>query len=102
MIIALAAVEFARGPADDLVPVSDHPEFQPGVTGIVLWGRPHAGSVRAAIGADVDQIKALPALSALGCGEVLQQYERWPVPAGKLNSDVPGGLSDGGWETGFG
>lgn len=87
-----------------MVPVSGHPELQPGVTGIVLRSRPDAGPARAAIGANADQIQALPALPALpalGRRVVLQQYERWPVPAGELGPDMPGGLSDGGCETGF-
>jgi len=53
-VIVLAEVELTDGPADDLVPVSGHPEFQSGVTGIVLRGRPHPGPVRAAVSADAD------------------------------------------------
>ena len=33
---AVTPIEPARGPADDLVPVSGHPQFQPGVTRILL------------------------------------------------------------------
>jgi len=35
------------GPADDLVPVTGHPPFQPGVTRVLPRGRPYSGPVRA-------------------------------------------------------
>src|SRR6201987_2661566 len=57
-----APVEVARRPADDLVPVSGHPHLQPGVPGTVLRRRPDAQPVRAAIGADVDQVEGLHVL----------------------------------------
>src|ERR1700750_1671914 len=95
-------VEFTHGPADDLVPVSRHPEFQSGVTGIVLRGRPHAGPVRAAFSADADQVEGLHALAELGCKVMLEQHEVVPLPAGQHSPDAPGGLGDGGCEASLG
>jgi hypothetical protein len=43
--------------------------------GIVLSCRPDAGPVRAAIGADADQIEGLRTLAELGRGIVLEQHE---------------------------
>src|SRR5271165_1452803 len=54
-ILVLAPVERARGLADDLVPAGSHPELQLGIARVVFRGRPHAGPVRAAIGAGTDQ-----------------------------------------------
>src|SRR5512140_3285181 len=47
LVVPLASVELARGPADDPVPVGGHPQLQPSVTGIVLRGRPDPRPVRA-------------------------------------------------------
>ena len=52
---------------------------RPDVTGIHFRGRPYAGPVRAAVGADADQIKCLRALPAFGRGVVLKQHEVRPV-----------------------
>src|SRR5260370_10787998 len=62
------------------MPVSGHQEPQPSVTGVLLRGRPHARPVRAAVGADADQIESLDAFAGLGCREPL---ELWlPAPRG--------------------
>jgi hypothetical protein len=87
--LVLARVEPARGLGDDLVSVNRHPQFEPGVTGIVLGGRPHGQPVRAVAGADADQVEGLRALAGLGRGVVLEQHERGPVPAGELGPDLP-------------
>src|SRR5947208_361479 len=42
-VSAVTPIEPARGPAGDLVPVTGHPPFQPGVTRVLLRGRPDAG-----------------------------------------------------------
>ena len=47
--LVLARIEPASRPVDDLVPVSGHPQLQPGVTRVLLRGRPNAGPVRAAV-----------------------------------------------------
>ena len=65
---ALAPVERARGPVNDLVPVSGHPQLLPGMTGIVRRGRPHAGPVRAPVSADADQVQGLHSLPNPGAG----------------------------------
>ena len=84
------------------MPVSGHPELQPRVTGMLLSSRPHAGPVRAAIGADADQVEGLHAFSGFGREVVFEQHDRPPVRAGELGPDVPGGLRDGGGPAGFG
>jgi hypothetical protein len=66
--LVLARVEPARWLADDLVPVNRHPDFEPGVTRILLCGRPHAQPVRAAVGADADQVEGLRAFPASSAG----------------------------------
>src|SRR5271165_5844708 len=63
---------------------------------VVFRGRPHAGPVRAAIGAGTDQIQGLHALAELGREVMLEQHDGGPVPAGELGPDEPGGLGDGG------
>lgn len=82
--------------------VADHPQFQPGMVGIVLLYRPDAGPVRASIGACADQVEGLPALTGLGREIVLEQYDGGPVPAGEPGPDPPGGLTDRGCEAGLG
>ena len=76
--LVLARVEPARGLADDLVPVNRHPQFEPGVTGMLLGGRPHGQPVRAAVGADAGHVEGIRALPGLGCQAVLEQHERGP------------------------
>jgi hypothetical protein len=61
--------------AYDLVPVSGHPQFQPGVTGILLRGRPHAQPVGAAVGAETDQVEGLSTFTGLGCRVMLEEHE---------------------------
>jgi hypothetical protein len=98
----LASVELARGPADDPVPVSGHPEFQPGMTRIFRRGRPHAGPVRAAIGADPDQIKGSPyprRPQAQGSARAARRRTR---TYGEPGPDVPGGLGDRGCQASLG
>src|SRR5439155_11843782 len=90
-----AIIEPARGPADDLVPVSGHPQFQPGVTRVLLRGRPYAGPVRAPVSADADQVQGLHALAGPGRGVVLEQHERGPVSARQAGPDPPGRFGDG-------
>jgi hypothetical protein len=51
----LAEIEPARWLVDDPVTGGGHPEFEPGVTGIVLRGRPDPGPVWLAIGVDADE-----------------------------------------------
>ena len=80
-VIVVRPIEPARGPADDLVPVPGHPPFQPGVTRVLLRGRPYAGPVRAPVSADADQVQGLHALAGPGRGVVLEQHEAAPVPA---------------------
>jgi hypothetical protein len=87
---ALTPAGPARWPADNLIAVAGHPELEPSVTGIVLRRRPHAGPVRAAVGADADQVYVL------GCKVVLEQHEGRPVPAGEPGPDLAGGPGDGG------
>jgi len=99
--LVLARVEPARGLADDPVPVNRHPQFEPGVTGIVLCGRPHAQPVRAAA-ADADQVEGLRAFGVLGCQVMLEQHERGPVPAGEHGPDRPRRLGDRGRRVGIG
>ena len=65
-----AIIEPARRPADDLVPVSGHPQFQPGVTRVLFRGRPYAGPVRAPVSADAGQVQGLHALAGLRRGVV--------------------------------
>ena len=65
-----AIIEPARRPADDLVPVSGHPPFQPGVTRVLFRGRPYAGPVRAPVSADAGQVQGLHALAGLRRGVV--------------------------------
>lgn len=72
------------------------------MTGILLRGRPHPQPLRAAVGADADQIEGLRAFPILGRWVVLEQHERWPVPAAELGPDLPGGLSDLGRGAGLG
>jgi hypothetical protein len=48
--LALPPAGPAGRAAEDLIAVAGHPEPGPGVTGIVLRRRPHAGPVRAAVG----------------------------------------------------
>ena len=55
-VSVVTPIEPARGPAGDLVPVSGHPPFQPGVTRVLLRGRPYPGPVRAPVSADADQV----------------------------------------------
>jgi hypothetical protein len=100
--LVLARVEPARGLADDLMPVSRHPQFEPGVPGILLVGRPHGQPVRAAVGADAGQVEGLRAVPGLGCRMVLGQHERGAVPAGELGPDLPGRLGDRGRWAGLG
>jgi hypothetical protein len=69
---------------------------------MLLSSRPHAGPVRAAIGADADQVEGLHAFSGFGREVVFEQHDRPPVRAGELPPDVPGGLGDGGGLAGFG
>ena len=83
-------------------PVNRHPQFEPGMTGILLGGRPHAQPVRAAVGADADQVEGLPAFPGLGRRVMLEQHERGPVPAGELGPDLPGRLGDRGRRAGLG
>ena len=89
-VIVVTPIEPARGPADDLVPVSGHPPFQPGVTRVLLRGRPYAGPVRAPVSADADQVQGLHALAGLRRGVVLEQHEAGPVPASQAGPDPPG------------
>src|SRR2546429_298495 len=91
-----AIIEPARRPADDLVPVSGHPQFQPGVTRVLFRGRPYAGPVRAPVSADADQVQGLHALAGPGRGVVLEQHEGGPVSARQAGPDPPGRFSDGG------
>ena len=58
-VSVITPIEPARGPADDLVPVSGHPPFQPGVTRVLLRSWPYAGPVRALVSADADQVEDL-------------------------------------------
>lgn len=92
----------ARGLAGDPAPVNRHPQFKPGVRGIVLWGRPHAQPVRAASGAGADQVEGLRALPGLGCRVMLEEHEEGPVPASELGPDLPGRLGDRGRRAGLG
>jgi hypothetical protein len=48
------------------------------VAGILLRGRPDAQPVRAAVGADPDQVQGLYAFAGLGCQVMLEQHERGP------------------------
>jgi hypothetical protein len=100
--LVLAPVELAGRPADDLVPVSGHPEFQFSVTGILLRSWPDARPAGTPIGSDQDQVEGFLAAIGPGCGGVLEEDERGPVPVGELGSDLPGGLGGGGGRAGFG
>jgi hypothetical protein len=95
-VIVVTPIEPARGPADDLVPVTGHPPFQPGVTRVLLRGRPDAGPVRAPVSADADQVEGLHALAGLRSGVVLEQHQGGPVSASQAGPDPPGRFSDGG------
>jgi hypothetical protein len=95
-VSAVTPIEPARGPADDLVPVSGHPQFQPGVTWVLLRGWPYAGPVRAPVSADADQVEGLHALAGLRRGIVLEQHEGGPVSASQAGPDPPRRFSDGG------
>jgi len=77
-VIVVTPIEPARGPADDLVPVTGHPQRQPGVTRVLLRGRPYAGPVRAPVSADADQVQGLHALAGLRPGVVLEQHQGGP------------------------
>jgi hypothetical protein len=90
--VVLARVEPARGLVDDPVPVYRHPQFEPGVTRIILGGRPHAQPVRATVGTDSDQVEGLRALPGPGRRVMVEQHERRPVPAGELGPDLRGRL----------
>ena len=48
------------------MPVNRHPRFKAGVTGILLYGESHAQLVRAAVGADADEVEGLRAVPGLG------------------------------------
>ena len=100
--LVLARVEPARGLGDDPVAMNRHPQFEPGVPGIALCGRPHAQPVRAAVGADADQIEGLRAFLGLGRRVMLEQHERGAVPAGEFCPDLPGRLGDRGRRAGMG
>ena len=94
-VSAVTPIEPARGPADDLVPVTGHPPFQPGVTRVLLRGRPYPGPVRAPVSADADQVEGLHALAGPGRGVVPEQHEAGPVSASQAGPDPPGRFSDG-------
>jgi hypothetical protein len=82
--------------------VNRHPQLETGVTGMLLCGRPDAQPVRAAVGADADQVEGLRALPGLGRRVMLEQHERGAVPAGELGPDLPGRLGDRGRRAGLG
>src|SRR5260370_21121075 len=78
-VIVVTPIEPARGPADDLVPVTGHPQFQPGVTRVLLRGRPYAGPVRAPVTADAARVEGLHARPGPGRGRVLNRPEARPA-----------------------
>src|SRR4029077_4537785 len=95
-VSVVTPIDPVRGPADELVPVTGHPPLQPGVTRVLLRGRPDTGPVRAPVSADADQVQGLHALAGLTRGGVLEQYEAGPVSASQAGPDPPGRFSDGG------
>jgi len=97
-----AEVERRWGTIDLLDILKDTAFIQPGVTGMLLRGRPDAGPAGTPVGADADQIEGLLAVPGPGSGEVLEEDERGPAPAGELGPDLPGGLGDGRGRPGFG
>ena len=95
-VSVVTPVEPARGPADDLVPVSGHPPFRPGVTRVLLRGRPDAGPVRAPVSADADQVRGSPCprrTQARGGARAARGRARICEPG---RPDPPGRFSDGG------
>ena len=78
IVLILAPVELTRRPAHDLVSVNGHPELQPGVTGMLLRGRPDAGPAGTPVGADEHQIEGLLAVPDPGSGGMLEEDERGP------------------------
>lgn len=78
VVLILAPARPARWFADNLVPGGGHPQFQSGVTRVVLRGRPYAQPVRAFAGAGTDQVQGLRAFPGLGCRAMPEQHERGP------------------------
>jgi cbb3-type cytochrome oxidase subunit 3 len=64
------------------------------MAGILLRSRPYATPVRAAVGADPDQVEGFHALAEFRGEAMLEQHERPPVPAGERVPDMPYRLSD--------
>ena len=83
------------------MPVIGHPQFQPGVAGVVLRGRPHTGPVRTPVSADADQIQGLHVRAELRRRMMLEQHEGGPVSASQVSPDPPGRLADRGDAAGF-
>ena len=100
-VLALARVEPARRPANDLVPVVGHPEFQPGMTGFSSA----AGQMRVQCGLPSAPTRTRSSVSipspdsgARLCSSSTREDPYRPEPG----PDAPSGLGDGRCEAGLG